>query len=584
MSFVFVFFLFFGFPVLGETVKAGVALETCLTSTQEMEWDSIQAHCSIAMDSATAEASIQILGVLASMASKKHLDGVSEEIDVKIQQHPLLDKNNDIKYNHLRRMGQRAYINQSLVEAEAIFLEALALAELQTDLDWISKSHNDLGVLYKRLGQYNLALHKYQQSLAFKLKLGDERLIGNTLYNVGALLLELEREAEAVDYLDQAVTAYTKYREQTENSAENSVNNRILHVYEDLVVANLRLGESEQVEKYIQSLKNHHINALASTEFTSHTVDLVWAKYYIAKGKTELADGFISDAMKTEAATNPLSLLKEKVTILMAQEYRKEAKEAALAGLKEALKNEEFFYISVFNQQLSEIVASEDLSQSITYLKNAHQARELFLAQKYDAEIDQISDQIKIQKIERDLIAEQLINTQKEQKISRLTNWILFATCILIISFVGFANSYFKRMREKESLLEAIIFHKQQWKILNDVVENKQTEDEKKVPEKQLFKESLVKAMVEAVDVWSRHTGQNRIDLAEKSRVWTITVDNGTLRTRAMDKYLSLKHLPANPRWRKVVRTCHFILSDSNLNVADRALINGNLKAIMNML
>ncbi len=90
--------------------------------------------------------------------------------------------------------------------------------------------------------------------------------------------------------------------------------------------------------------------------------------------------------------------------------------------------------------------------------------------------------------------------------------------------------------------------------------------------------------MVEAVDIWNRHTGKNRLDLAENSKVWTVTNDNGTLRTRSMDKYLSLKNIPANPRWRKVVRTCHFILSDSNLNNTDREILNNNLNQIMQVI
>jgi len=87
--------------------------------------------------------------------------------------------------------------------------------------------------------------------------------------------------------------------------------------------------------------------------------------------------------------------------------------------------------------------------------------------------------------------------------------------------------------------------------------------------------------MIEAVSIWEKHTKTNRVELAEKSKLWTVSIDNGTLRTRSLDKYLSLEKIPLNPRWRNVAGTCHFILADMTLSPKDRSLLNQHLDSIM---
>ncbi|MEX1197974.1 MAG: 7TM diverse intracellular signaling domain-containing protein [Pseudohongiellaceae bacterium] len=75
------------------------------------------------------------------------------------------------------------------------------------------------------------------------------------------------------------------------------------------------------------------------------------------------------------------------------------------------------------------------------------------------------------------------------------------------------------------------------------------------------YREVLVKLMQDCHFYWQKVTGESVIDLAEKSRIWSVSVDNGRLRTRSMNRYLSLEKLPSNPRWRQVARTAYFVLS-----------------------
>src|SRR5690606_13267144 len=54
------------------------------------------------------------------------------------------------------------------------------------------------------------------------------------------------------------------------------------------------------------------------------------------------------------------------------------------------------------------------------------------------------------------------------------------------------------------------------------------------------FRLHLVELMQTSLDAWERLTRRTRVDLAQDSGVWRVTVDDGRLRTRAMDRYLRL--------------------------------------------
>ena len=84
------------------------------------------------------------------------------------------------------------------------------------------------------------------------------------------------------------------------------------------------------------------------------------------------------------------------------------------------------------------------------------------------------------------------------------------------------------------------------------------------------FRLALVELMLAVVEAWERSTGKNRIELAERSRIWRINIDDGRLRARAMERYLSLSRLPQNPRWRDVLRLAYYVLGECRFETAER--------------
>ncbi len=84
------------------------------------------------------------------------------------------------------------------------------------------------------------------------------------------------------------------------------------------------------------------------------------------------------------------------------------------------------------------------------------------------------------------------------------------------------------------------------------------------------FRQDLVALMLATVESWEQATRSTRIELAEKSRLWRVTIDDGRLRVRAMERYLALAKLPRQPRWREVLRTAYFVLAECELSEARR--------------
>ena len=95
------------------------------------------------------------------------------------------------------------------------------------------------------------------------------------------------------------------------------------------------------------------------------------------------------------------------------------------------------------------------------------------------------------------------------------------------------------------------------------------------------FRRALVELMLAVVEAWERSTGQGRLELAEKSRIWRVTVDDGRLRARAMERYLSLSKLPRQPRWRDVLRSGYYVLAECTLDESVRGELQRHVDHVL---
>jgi hypothetical protein len=229
--------------------------------------------------------------------------------------------------------------------------------------------------------------------------------------------------------------------------------------------------------------------------------------------------------------------------------------------------------------------------ESLVYLKKYQQLHEILLEKKYSENIKVIQSDIENERVQRALAEEQIVSQQKSQKIDKLLNLILGITSVGLL--VGFIVSFYiyRKRKAQQHLMTIIESHKQQLFLLSndDTAEQDDAQQQESTPlsPSELtasFAELLVNTMIDCISIWEKSTKTNKVELADRSQIWTISIDSGRLRTRSLDKYLQVKKLPANPRWRNVVKTCHFILSECHLSNDDRTLLTSHLDQIMQVI
>jgi len=93
-----------------------------------------------------------------------------------------------------------------------------------------------------------------------------------------------------------------------------------------------------------------------------------------------------------------------------------------------------------------------------------------------------------------------------------------------------------------------------------------------------------VTLMRSALHTWEVTTQKSKIELAEESNIWAVSIDDGRLRTRTFDRYLRLEQLPKVPRWREVVRTAYFVLSNPEIEPETRATLEAELEKTKSIL
>jgi signal transduction histidine kinase/DNA-binding response OmpR family regulator len=93
-------------------------------------------------------------------------------------------------------------------------------------------------------------------------------------------------------------------------------------------------------------------------------------------------------------------------------------------------------------------------------------------------------------------------------------------------------------------------------------------------------KELIVNVLRTALISWERYTHKTKANLAEESHCWRVYIDGATAKTRTLDKYLSVKTLPAKPRWRSVIKTANYVLDHCEMSEEDQYELEGLIQRV----
>jgi|GEM_PF-5158478 len=108
----------------------------------------------------------------------------------------------------LSRSGEVLWYQGKVYQAVDRLEGALKLYQATDRPDDISKTLNNIGIMYRHLGDYESALNYLLRSLAIKETLGNKQTIATTLNNIGVIYNHLEKYQEAISYYDRAIEIF----------------------------------------------------------------------------------------------------------------------------------------------------------------------------------------------------------------------------------------------------------------------------------------------------------------------------------------------------------------------------------------
>ncbi|MCX7545820.1 tetratricopeptide repeat protein [Marinicella gelatinilytica] len=517
------------------------------------------------------------------MTIQQHLQAPEKQdyYIAKAKKHPEFINNIAIQYDWYRKVGQKFYFAADYAQAKKHLNSAYEIAQKESNNIWLGKSHNDLGLAEMKLGRYKQALSHFQNSLLQKQEIGNDYQIAKTLNNIGLINLYLEQPNQAVKYYESALAHYLDYSKKDQFNQQ--VFNDITHIYEDLAKAHGAAGNTKEAEFYAQNIVSSLASKANKSEHLRALINLSrwhWQNnnYLALKQLTTAAETLINNESNPEFIAQ--------LHLLQAQMHAQDNQlEQALVLIEQGLKATDRIPGSILLADLlklkAEILENSQPKKALQIFKQYHEMRAQFFQQKYDSDLKTIQHQIDTHKIEQQLLNQELANSQQQQRLQKLTNMTLAVGLILFFVTALFIFYLQRKKKEQDLLKQSIRYHKQQLLVLQ--TNQKKDTDDDPTNHKEELKIALVEALIDTLTIWEKTTQTSHIELAEQSKVWTVTIDNGTLRTRSLDKYLSLDKIPENPRWRNVVQTGHFVLSQKNLTTKDRKTLEQHLDDIMEL-
>jgi len=168
------------------------------------------------------------------------------------------------------------------------------------------------------------------------------------------------------------------------------------------------------------------------------------------------------------------------------------------------------------------------------------------------------------------------------EPLQNFSNNSILKDTVELVSFLGQAQQNIRRISTRLSVMtpHEIAEHPRLLDKLQNIDELVGIIDEQlpAVSSEGEYRQQLVTLMRSALHTWEATTQKSKIELAEESHIWAVSIDDGRLRTRTFDRYLRLEHLPKIPRWREVVRTAYFVLSNPSIEPETRASLKTELE------
>ena len=515
-----------------------------------------------------------------------------------VKQSAAFEADKDVAFQYFRYQSLKYWYKKELTTAEDYAVSALKLAE---DLESakVAKVLNELAVIKNAAGKHREALTLLEKSL--KIKQQNDDLFGQavTLSNLGLTQIRLAAYRDAEVYYQQALDRYAEYL--AIRPEDTQALHGLTHLYEDLV---LLYSESKQLHKsdeYVQRLVANFERLLSAEEQLRVLATLLLS--HVESKRLAPAQGLVTRIEALILQTSTSSHLAPMLALAQFAFVRGELNRAstyAEQALKLSESNSSLDGRVKSAALLAKIISTQNQSPDIgsSWERYIHW-REQQLKQQYDSDLSAVNARILREQLEWQLEKNRLESERQNLLLDRLRLVLLASMLTFVLLVLVLLWSLLRKRQQRLALMKEIEQHRHQLWLLQQTADSNELSTESVTDEhthgvaeqaispgfdENQLRVFLVEAMIDCVRLWEQSTTTNRIELADRSKIWRVSIDDGRLRTRSLDKYLSIDKLPQQPRWRGVVQTCHYVLAECELAPSERRILNEHLSRITSTL
>ncbi|WP_245699451.1 tetratricopeptide repeat protein [Pseudoalteromonas byunsanensis] len=425
------------------------------------------------------------------------------------------------KYSVIRQKGINAYRQRNYIQALEYFHEAQLIAEQQDDLRLIGKSANDLANVYQALGDLDTALTLFLRSYQLAKQLNDTHRQAITLNNLGNV-------SRDINQLDDAILSFRQAHVLHQQAGDITKANHSLLSLGEVFLKKRQLEKAQTlIHDLVAPLNESGAHAQVSRAY------LLLAEIAIAQNNTEQAAHWLNAQKRTRQLIQSSNIDQRALLIEAKLKQLEGEHDAAQVILKQGL--------SAHNQQNSQLT-------ELFYIALIQSQQQ---TERYRDAIDTLQNYNNMLKSSRSQSESLYQFRLKKANVFNTTTasqnhyWFIAFVCFAFFGGVLITVVYFKSKTVKLSFSGD-----------GEVASNENIAHLDDYQSRVL----MVEIMTLALNIWEHSSGRTRIELAEQSKVWKVNIDDGRLRVRTFERYLSTKTLPKKPRWRNIISTANHVI------------------------
>jgi tetratricopeptide (TPR) repeat protein len=464
-----------------------------------------------------------------------------------------------------RQLGATLFYQHNYEEAFEAFSQALQTAKSISDDNLVAISYSDIAGIYQLFGDFETSSKLLLKSYDIHKANNNDVARAIVLTNLG----NIYRDKKAYD---EAIVAYREAFELHLHAGEDF---KAAHTLSSLARTFSLSGNTEQASKLLVQAADIY-NSLNAYKFKGDNY-LLLAELYVSELTTAKAQEWLDIAKQTfnlVQSDQPTSKLWFIQGLIWKQDgLNQKASEAFEKSLVAIDESESKIFVGQLYNVIAEMKQqSNEFEAASTYWKLYSDTLNTQLSHKDKFNANRLKSHF-------------LFTSSTTQQTPGIANQWVYVISITFLFFVCIWL-FFKARANNHNLrnIEAVNSEEyEQANLLDDDGLDRPNEDEQEIQEEDL-RLKLVELMLLAIQVWEDETNTSKLELAQKSKLWSVAIDDGRLRARALERYVSVNALPKNPRWRTVLRTCNFVIKNATTSAPDTQELETKMRSFQRVM